>query len=141
VCRYCRAPTTAVNTIGDCCLFHVRASDRTCVTTFPLTSPDELDATPQLIPSVAADDGSLVGSLRLGSGTVEPGDLIFAATDAMAAWMLRRRGLDEMWRLLGRIGDEGFAALCADLRVRKEMRDDDVTLLRYRHPAANGGDT
>jgi hypothetical protein len=127
--------------IGDCCLFHVRASDGTCVTTFPLSSSDELGATPQLIPTVAADDGTLAGSLRLGSGSVESGDLIFAATDAMAAWMLRDRDRDEMWRLLGRIGAQGFAALCQDLRERSEIRDDDVTLLRYRHRATDGGDS
>jgi hypothetical protein len=46
----------------------------------------------------------------------------------------------EMWSVLSRIGNEGFAALCADLREVKEMRNDDVTLLRYRPPVDDGGD-
>jgi hypothetical protein len=41
---------------------------------------------------------------------------------------------------LSRIGNEGFAAVCADLRETKEMRNDDVTLLRYRQPVNQGGD-
>ena len=126
--------------VGDCCLFHLHASG---LTTFPLTSAEEFGSTPPLIPSTPVDDGVLARSLRHGSGSLHPGDVIFAGTDAVSEWMLRAREREELWSLLSRIGNEGFAALCADLRETKEMRNDDVTLLRHRRPADHvdqGGD-
>jgi hypothetical protein len=129
--------------VGDCCLFHLRTSGTPLprlVATFPLTSADELGSTPQLIPSAPADDGALVRSLRQGSGTLQPGDVILAGTDAVSEWMLSTRDQQVLWGLLSQIGVETFTALCAELRERREMRNDDVTLLRHRRPADRGGD-
>ena len=120
--------------VGDCCLFQLHAPDRR-VTMFPLGSAAEIGTTPELIPSMAVDDGALLRSLRHGGGRLQPDDTIFAGTDAIAEWMIRGRERPDVWSVLSRIGNEGFATLCADLRERREMRNDDVTLLRYRLPA------
>jgi hypothetical protein len=125
--------------VGDCCLFHLHSSGPR-LTMFPMTGAEEVGSTPQLIPSAPADDGALARSLRHGSGSLQPRDVIFAGTDAISEWMMRAREREELWSLLSRIGNEGFAAVCADLRETKEMRNDDVTLLRYRQPVNQGGD-
>jgi hypothetical protein len=124
--------------VGDCCLFHLHASGAR-PTVFPPTGAEEFGSTPHLIPSAPVDDDALVRSLRRGSGPLQPDDVILAGTDAMAEWMVRARERDEPWSLLSRIGHEGFAALCADLRERNEMRNDDVTLLRHRRPVERRG--
>jgi hypothetical protein len=123
--------------VGDCCLFHLPASGQEAAT-FPLDGAGEFGSTPQLIPSTPLRDEALGGWLRHGTGALGPGDVVFAATDAMSEWMMRARRT-AMWRLLDRIDDEGFAALCTDLRDRREMRNDDVTLLRYRPTLGEGG--
>jgi hypothetical protein len=125
--------------VGDCCLFHVDASGL-LLTTFPMSGADEFGSTPQLIPSRPVDNAALAQSLRHGSGPLQPRDLILAGTDAVSEWMIHAHHRVEMWSVLSRIGNEGFAALCADLREVKEMRNDDVTLLRYRPPVDDGGD-
>lgn len=124
--------------VGDCCLFRLPARGLR-PTTFPMSSPDEFGSTPALIPSTRGDDEALARSLRHGSGPLHPGDVLFAGTDAIAEWMLRTLDRDDMWLLLGGIGEQGFARLCADLRETKEMRNDDVTLLRHRRPAGREG--
>jgi hypothetical protein len=58
------------------------------------------------------------------------GQVVFAASDALAEWLSRGADRLELWRALSRIGHEGFSDLCHDLRASGEMKNDDVTLWR-----------
>jgi hypothetical protein len=115
--------------LGDCCLFQVDATDQ-AVRTFPLSSPSEIGSTPLLVPSVAVDEVGIEREVALASGPFGPADLLFVATDALSEWMLTARDHPSLWPTLGRLTSTGFSSLCAELRGRREMRNDDVTLLR-----------
>jgi hypothetical protein len=67
------------------------------------------------------------------------GDLLFAATDAMAQWILRviRFGEEKVWQALGGLVHPAvFARFVADQRREadgaRRMKNDDVTLMRLR---------
>jgi hypothetical protein len=115
--------------VGDCCLFHVSGGNAG-LHTFPLSSPSDIGSAPMLVPSVVTSDSRLQREVRLGSGRFEPADALFVATDALSEWMLGALDHPALWPTLGRITSTGFAALCADLRQERQMRNDDVTLLR-----------
>src|SRR6266702_4403037 len=77
--------------------------------------------------------------LRTGGGVLEAGDFLFAATDAMAQWILRAVGRDEakVWATLTTLAHpDVFARLVGDQRREqdgvKRMKNDDVTLMRLR---------
>ena len=77
--------------------------------------------------------------LLTGGGALEPGDFLFAATDAMAQWILRtiERGEAKVWDTLTTLAHpDVFARLIEDQRREqdsaKRMKNDDVTLMRLR---------
>jgi hypothetical protein len=107
--------------VGDCCLFHVTA---TGVRTFPLASASDFGSQPSLVASRA--DASAPALTY--QADLAPADVVLAATDALAQWVLTDIAAN-LPVLLG-IGHRGFRDLCGDLRAGRHMRDDDVTLLR-----------
>src|SRR6201985_1796133 len=89
-------------------------------------------------PSPASLD-RMTGRLLTGGGVLEAGDFLFAATDAMAQWILRtiERGEAKVWDTLTTLAHpDVFARLVADQRREqdsaKRMKNDDVTLMRLR---------
>jgi hypothetical protein len=77
--------------------------------------------------------------LLIGGGVLEAGDFLFAATDAMAQWILRtvQRGEGKVWDTLTTLAHpDVFAQLVADQRREqdgaKRLKNDDVTLMRLR---------
>jgi hypothetical protein len=77
--------------------------------------------------------------LLAAGGVLAEGDFLFAATDAMADWILRAAGRDEakVWETLaGLVHPDVFARLVSDQRkeqdAAKRMKNDDVTLMRLR---------
>jgi hypothetical protein len=115
--------------VGDCCLFR-RSKDR--VDVFPMQSAGDFGTTPALVPSQPMDDRGLVRAVRHFHGRLAPGDVVYAASDALAEWLVRNRADDRVWRLLDRIGNRGFERLCADLRAHGQMKNDDTTLFRAK---------
>jgi hypothetical protein len=109
--------------LGDTVLFHVRAGH--LIAAFPPMGPD--------------DFGTLPDGLLTGGGMLEAGDFLFAATDAMAQWILRtiERGEAKVWDTLTTLAHpDVFARLIEDQRREQDsasrMKNDDVTLMRLR---------
>jgi hypothetical protein len=122
--------------LGDAVLFHVRQGrllkhlPALSVADFG-TSPDGLFTLPERL-------AGMVNGFEFEDGDLAPGDVLFAATDAIAKWMLTWVEKDEeaLWRPLEALADPGdFERMVAQQRQVKGMtgmKDDDVTLLRVR---------
>lgn len=105
--------------VGDCCLFHLREGRP--IATWPYEDPDAFTHRPSLVSSRPDRSGPVPKATR---GDWAAGDVLLLATDAVAAWLLRRGAgsvLDADPSTFGR----------AVRRARDEgtLRNDDATLL------------
>jgi len=115
--------------VGDTCLFHVR--DNKLKASYPIERSSDFDSTPWLIGSRSPagdvpEPQSFAGSLR-------PGDQLLMMTDALSCWFLASAEQDrEPWLALeglARQSDEAFAEWINLLRDRRELKNDDTTLV------------
>lgn len=113
--------------VGDCCLFR---HGRGRVDAFPLRSASEFGTNPALVPSQSQGDERLARAVRPFHCALATDDVVFAASDALAEWLVRNQADDRVWHLLRRVGHDGFERLCADLRATGRMKNDDTTLFR-----------
>lgn len=116
--------------LGDTCLFQVR--DERLICAFPLDEVESFGMVPPLVGSRNRDRAKLAGHTEQAAGWCVPGDQVFLATDALAAWFLAEHGRGlRPWDLLrdfaGR--DEEFAPWVEREREDRRMRDDDVALV------------
>ncbi|MGI5400592.1 hypothetical protein ACQEVG_14260 [Streptomyces sp. CA-135486] len=117
--------------VGDSCLFHLR--DGWPVEVFPLDRAEQFDTHPALVPTRAELLGSLERVLRLTSGVCGPDDTLLLATDALAEWALRSAGgCSGVWTFLEGADEAEFDARVRDLREKRMMTADDVSLIRCR---------
>ena len=123
--------------LGDTVLFHVRAGR--LIATFPPLRADEFTSHPAGVHTKRSSLDEMTERLLTGSGVLAAGDFLFAATDAMADWILGAAGRDEakLWdTLAGLTHPDVFARLVSDQRNEqddaKRMKNDDVTLMRLR---------
>lgn len=107
--------------VGDTCLFHVR--DGVLLTAFPLDDPEAFGTAPPLLGSRDLDPALVAERVCLASGELGPGDVLYACTDALAAWVLAQ---DAPWETLD---TAGLTWLDAE-RAAERMANDDVTLVR-----------
>jgi hypothetical protein len=119
--------------IGDCCLLHLSGAppNRELARAFPLTHSEEFGSSPFLVGSVKRADDDPLPYVRVSEGLLHPNDVLFFASDALAAWLLRRseRGEPAWDELEGLRTPEDFEALVA--RAREDgTRNDDMTLVR-----------
>lgn len=122
---------TAVH-VGDACLFHTRGSDLIAAN---LEDPGAFDSMPELLSSADYDGSRGAERATFSRGVVSAGDVMFLATDALGAAMLRlAHAGQDVWRFFGDVGQRGFAPLVEALRDSLVMEDDDVTLMRIRIP-------
>lgn len=112
--------------VGDTCLFQVR--DGVLLAAFPLDDPEAFGTAPPLLGSRELDTGLVAERVRMASGELGPADVLYACTDALAAWILARVA-DEAppWETLDGSGFDGW--LDAE-RTAGRMTNDDVTLVR-----------
>lgn len=117
--------------VGDCCLFHLRhgADDPTA---FPIDDVGRFGSCPVLVGSLRGSDDALFGNVRRYHSPVAPGDVLLAASDALAEWLVRGLRDPAVWRAVSTIGHESFGRLCRDLRAAGQMKNDDVTMWRCR---------
>lgn len=117
--------------LGDSCLLQVR--DNRLVRSFPLSDSADFSNRPRLLSSNAAANRMLNGAIRRTSGTALRGDSFLLATDALACWALsmEERG-EDVWKELvaaARGDADSFRVWVDELRDRRGLRNDDVTLL------------
>ena len=110
--------------VGDCELFVV---DRQCQAKFrfPFTEISEFNNYPDLVSSNPARNQRVVKSLKAITECISVEDRLVLATDAIAAYLLKRT---TEWMILGRMADEEFADWLAAARGDVEIRNDDTTL-------------
>jgi len=130
-------PSWRAVALGDTVLFHVRAGR--LITTFPPMRAGEFGSRPAGVHTQPSSLDEMTERLLDGSGVLAAGDFLFAATDAMADWILQAAGRDQakLWNTLaGLVHPDVFARLISDQRKEqdgaKRMKNDDVTLMRLR---------
>jgi hypothetical protein len=122
--------------VGDTCLFHTR--DSVLLRAFPLDRSDQFNNRPRLVGS-RMPLGEVQQRERLWSdGCGQPGDRLWAMTDALAKWCLveHEAGSDPWRELESLIGSpqakDDFVAWIEGLRGSGRLLNDDVTLLTIR---------
>jgi hypothetical protein len=125
------APRFTAAALGDAVLFHVRGSR--LVAQFPPLGPDDFGLTPDGVFTQPSQRDRMRAALRLSSGSLQVGDVLFFATDALAAWLVDVNRLDgeACWQALAAVEHPAdFSRLVAQERNGHRMKNDDVTLLR-----------
>lgn len=121
-------PQWEAASVGDVVLFQVR--DGVLLRHFPELRPEDFDNTPDLVHSRAEMFGVSSGGLRTAKGDLRVGDQLFVATDAMAEWLLRHDDR-RTWARMDEVDHPAtFRRMISVLRRNKDIRNDDVTLLR-----------
>lgn len=116
--------------IGDCCLFHIRANQ--VLETFPLQDSARFEENPQVLRSV------LKRSERIEFEAMEtfchPGDLIVLASDAVASWTMRQieAGVAIDWQAYWQLSQEDWQQWMVQLRQDHQIRYDDSTVILLR---------
>lgn len=109
--------------IGDSCLLHYRRGE--LISSFPISDPDAFGFTPDL---VATDRDTSMLAQRA-SGPLRSGDVLVAATDAAAEWMIRYAGTDDDPAQVVLADDGDLLAAVRDARETGRLRNDDVALV------------
>ena len=122
--------------VGDCCLMQVDDVGKAMrvVKAFPLQKSSQFTMSPYLIGS-RSDREPPHERIQISTGSLRDGDMLLLASDAMAAWLLKRHEDGRpMWRWLYRklSTPESFAAMVAYGR-KHGLRNDDFTLVRVIH--------
>lgn len=120
--------------IGDSLALHVR--DGLVIESFPFSRPEQFDDRPTLLStkghanSLWANSEFFLSASR--TWKVQPGDVIYAVTDAVGHWILSNLSEDRtLPEALSHVRSEAyFEALVQDLRSNRAMRLDDSTVLR-----------
>jgi hypothetical protein len=118
--------------IGDTVLFHVRGD--ALVGQSPSMELRDFARGPALVHSNddrrQADCAAIVVDA---GGPLEAGDVVLVATDAFAAWLIRREESGSpVWNLIADIDPVSFSDLVTTLRTNRELVNDDVTVLVAR---------
>jgi len=107
---------------------------------FPLTRSEEFGSSPFLVGSVKRSGDDPLPHVRVTEGVLAGNDTLFFASDALAAWLLRRAEKGEpAWETisLGIQTQEDFELLVAQAR-EDGTRNDDMTLVRLARRAGQG---
>ncbi len=125
-----RPAWTAV-ALGDTVMFHVRGA--AVLQQFPAMSAEDFGLSPDGVFTAPGARDRMRRAMVFARGRLQLGDRLYLATDALAAWMIRRAADDgaRLWAFVDRVRDPVmFRDLVDDRRRRREMTNDDVTLMR-----------
>lgn len=120
--------------VGDCLGMHVR--NGIVLGSYPFTHPEQFDARPSLISTKSASNAFLSEPDFFGNfsrtWTVEHGDIILAATDALGQWALSevQAAGSGVGTLLAINTVDEFTELVMQCRANQQMKLDDSTMLR-----------
>lgn len=113
---------------GDSCLVQVR--NEGIVEAFPMGNSASFNDRPDLLGSVINGNGSLEMISKSG-GLVSANDVFFLMTDAIACWFLKEHEKgNKPWNSLETQDQSSFQKFVVALRAEKQMKNDDVTLVR-----------
>jgi hypothetical protein len=122
--------------VGDSCLFHI--CDGRLHRAFPLTRAAEFNNSPWLVGARDNPAADLHEKEARAEGDWRAADCFWLMTDALAQWFLgdAERG-NKPWETLDGLVEsptpqQSFAAWIDTHRTRRELRNDDVTLVRVR---------
>ena len=108
-------------------------------TIFPAMGPDDFGTLPDGVHTLRSKLGRMTERLQFAGGVLQVDDFLFAATDAMAQWILRTIEREEVkvWDVLTSLAHpDVFAHLIQgqrrELDGAKRLKNDDVTLMRLR---------
>jgi hypothetical protein len=112
---------------GDSCLIQVR--DDEIAEAFPLANSASFNDRPNLLCSAINGNGTCEVISKSGSLVTE--DIFFLMTDAIACWFFKQyeQG-NKPWNLLKTQDGASFEKFVSNLRSEKQMKNDDVTLVR-----------
>jgi|SRR5882724_9400508 len=119
--------------VGDSCLFQVRQGSLWA--RFPLTQSDQFNTSPYLISSKKEPGDDIAGHLSFTSRELELNDTFYLMTDAISCWFLKQVEVGGApWELLDPIleGKDSLDSLLDQLRREREIRNDDVTVMRIQ---------
>ncbi|MFE3369696.1 hypothetical protein ACFXOK_08855 [Streptomyces sp. NPDC059173] len=118
--------------LGDSCLFHLR--DDRLLKAFPVAAADDFGTVPDLFGSRNHDAALLTERTRFLEGDCLPGDRLFLATDALAAWYLAApdppAAVRDLLEFSGPDDLDRFGDWLNGLRERQQLRNDDVAVVR-----------
>src|SRR5262249_9595405 len=123
--------------LGDSCLFHIRR--RRLVKAFPISSPTTFGNNPVLVASLPHAPSRDLCAQTTDQGSILSGDHFILATDALAAWFLRR--LEERRRrqhlpwtslLEHGVDRKRFERFVNARRKEGSLRNDDIALAIIR---------
>jgi len=119
--------------VGDTCLFHVRHSKMLCA--FPLSHAEQFGTSPRLVGSRNSVE-AVTTRLSAACRRCDSGDCLWMMTDALAMWFLQQHeaGVNP-WKeleplLVATAPANAFISWIEQLRDKKQLRNDDVTVLR-----------
>jgi hypothetical protein len=131
-----RSGTWTAIAVGDSCLFQVRGA--ALVNKFPVDQSSDFNSRPVLLASNPARNDQARSAARRMAGTFESGDVFYLMTDALAKWSLKEEEDGKRpWVVLrdhATRDTPAFSAWIAALRKDRELRNDDVTLIRIDLP-------
>ncbi len=111
--------------IGDTNLFLIRDDDR--ILSWPLTEVSQFGSSPILVGSNMAANRN-IKTLKVTQGRLQSGDIFMIATDAVAVLALTLS-----WKQIGNIASQDeFITFVGEMRKRKELKNDDTTLVIIR---------
>lgn len=123
--------------VGDSCLFQVRQDEM--IRAFPLTRAADFSNAPWLVGSRTSPIEVPHKNGLQQRGDCQPGDRLYLMTDALAQWfLLQAEAGGKPWLafepLVHAAGDDAsaqhtFASWIDDLRLARQLRNDDVTLV------------
>lgn len=120
--------------IGDCCLFHIRSEKLLMVG--PVTKSSDFDNSPFLLSTrCQAPIPREAEHVHVLSGTWEPKDTFYLASDALSKWLLSEEEAGKPpWGILCQLGTateaQPFRRMVDSLRAESKLHNDDTTLLR-----------
>ena len=121
--------------VGDSCLFQVRQDELMCA--FPIARAADFSNSPWLVGSRTSPGEVPHKNGLQQQGDWRPGDRFWLMTDALAQWFLVEveaggkpwLALDPLSHRADDEAQQAFAAWIETLRVARQLRNDDVTLL------------
>jgi hypothetical protein len=120
-------PTWRAAALGDTVLFQIRSGS--VVAQFPRLTAADFGINPDGVFTLPSERERMRAGLAFNAGALEVGDVLYLATDALAAWLVGAGA--SVWRDLAAVEHwRVFRRIVAGLRREGALKNDDVTLLR-----------